>query len=283
MINLRRILLTGALLAQSFVASLAYGKTVIPVKTSKEFFDREFEFTKACFILINAKTGTIEDQFGQENCRQQLAPLSTFKIPLALMAFDSKYFSSPGQIIKWSGTDYGNPNWNKDQTPKTFIDDSVIWVSHKIVEQLGVDKVRKYLKDFSYGNQIIGGDIQKFWLTWGSLKISSQEQAEFLAKLWTQRLPVGVQAASQLRDVLKSGNVGSIKVFGKTGSGCVEGVCDGPMARHYGWFSGVIEVENKVYSFALQYSDLLPSQGWAGPKAKKIFYRYLEENAARFK
>ncbi len=120
------------------------------------------------------------------------------------------------------------------------------------------------------------GDIHNFWLTLGSLKISPIEQVEFLAKLWTHQLPVSVQATAQVREILKSGTIHGANVFGKTGSGCVD--CDSPTAKHSGWFSGVVETDRGIYSFALQYTNLLPSKSWAGPNAKKIFYRYLENN-----
>jgi beta-lactamase class D len=264
-----------------FLVSTASAAPVASAEKSKAFFEKEFDGKKGCFVLLNAKTKAIEDRFGGEQCAARLAPLSTFKTPLALMAFESGYFKSIDQVVKWDGKDEGSSKWNRDQTPKTFIENSVIWVSRKIVDHLGPDKVRKYLKEFSYGNMSVDGDFHNFWLTSGSLKISAAEQAEFLAKLWTGQLPVAARSRTQVREILRSDSVRVANVFGKTGSGCLEDVCDGPKAKHYGWFSGVIEIEKQTYAFALQYSDQLSSQGWAGPKAKKIFYRYLEQSFDR--
>jgi beta-lactamase class D len=83
-----------------------------PNASYKSFFEKEFESKKGCFVLIDSKTGAIKEQFGTESCREKYAPLSTFKIPLALMAFDSGYFVSSDQVITWDGKDYGSSAWN---------------------------------------------------------------------------------------------------------------------------------------------------------------------------
>ena len=70
---------------------------------------------------------------------------------------------------------------------------------------------------------------------------------------------------------------GDLKLYGKTGTGCIDEGCMSNSGRQLGWFVGIVEKNKKSYAFALNYSDLKKTKGYAGPKAKKIVYRYFEK------
>jgi len=114
--------------------------------------------------------------------------MSTIKIPFAIMAFDTRYFSDVEQTIKWDGKKRNRNSLNQDQTPITFISQSALWVSRLIVNNLGQQKVQLYINKFDYGNRKISGDLNSFWLPNGSIKISAQEQVKFLSRVWLQEI-----------------------------------------------------------------------------------------------
>ncbi|EQA7279531.1 TPA: class D beta-lactamase, partial [Klebsiella pneumoniae] len=49
-----------------------------------------FEGTEGCFLLYDASTNAEIAQFNKAKCATQMAPDSTFKIALSLMAFDAE-------------------------------------------------------------------------------------------------------------------------------------------------------------------------------------------------
>lgn len=61
-----------------------------------------------------------------------------------------------------------------DQTSTTWIANSVVWVSQVITSQLGEPIMKRYLRDWDYGNQDTSGGLTNFWLA-SSLKISARE------------------------------------------------------------------------------------------------------------
>jgi beta-lactamase class D/beta-lactamase class D OXA-1 len=240
------------------------------------FFEEEFRHREGCFVIKDMRSHALLELYGEERCRKRIAPQSTFKIPLVALAFKNKIFRTLDDRIVWDGTDHGSSSWNRDQTPVTYLKNSVIWVSRLIAARLGKETVERYLSDFHYGNEDASGYLGDFWLTNGTLKISAFEQIRFLAHLWSPSFDGKVSAAALARQALFRQEVGGYKVFGKTGSGCLSGSCEGPDARHYGWFVGVLEQGDCLYTFALNFEEKLATTGWAGPKAEQIVSRYVK-------
>src|ERR1700735_4499932 len=82
-----------------------------------------------CFILYSVNQHKIVKQYDTANqCRARLAPDSTFKIALSLMAFDQRIIQQK-TVFKWDGKKYAFPAWNQDQTPKSWLRNSTVWVS----------------------------------------------------------------------------------------------------------------------------------------------------------
>ncbi|WP_275896566.1 penicillin-binding transpeptidase domain-containing protein, partial [Klebsiella pneumoniae] len=81
---------------------------------------------------------------------------STLNIELSLMAFDAEIIDQK-TIFKWDKTPKGMEIWNRNHTPKTWMQFSVVWVSQEITQKIGLNKIKNYLKDFDYGNQDFSG------------------------------------------------------------------------------------------------------------------------------
>ena len=67
-----------------------------------------------------------------------------------------------------------------------------------------------------------------------------------------------------------------LKIYGKTGTGCIDEGCMDKPGRQLGWFVGIAENNKITYAFALNFSDLKKVMGYGGPKARKIIHRYFE-------
>lgn len=164
-----------------------------PVLATKFFSD-----VKGCFLLYNLKTQKFEHEIGAKTCRKRYPACSTFKVPLAVMAFDSQILKDQTQTLKWDGKKQWLEAWNKDHNAKSWMRESVVWFSQRLTPKLGTKKLQNYLNKFQYGNKSLKGGITQAWLNPPTnpvgLKISAYEQVEFMKKLWTDKLPASLIA-----------------------------------------------------------------------------------------
>ncbi|TXI93090.1 MAG: class D beta-lactamase [Neisseriales bacterium] len=150
----------------SSIASVSYAAEVN--------YAQIFAGKNACFILYDLNKKKTIEEYNSKRCKERIAPNSTFKVPLSLMAFD-KGVITESTIFKWDGKKREMESWNQNQTPRTWEQYSVLWVSQQITPKLGMKAIKDYLAKFNYGNQDFSGDKGKnnglthAWLT-GSLK-----------------------------------------------------------------------------------------------------------------
>src|SRR5690606_1878343 len=103
-----------------------------------------FSGTKGCFLLFNVKKNGFEKVIGDEVCKERFVPCSTFKVPLAVMAFDSGVLKDENQPLKWDGVKGFLDIHNQDHNAKTWIRDSVVWFSQRLTPRIGKSKIEKY-------------------------------------------------------------------------------------------------------------------------------------------
>lgn len=241
-------------------------------------FSSEFENKSGCFILFNLTQNKVIEKYNPARCSKRITTASTFKIPLSLMAFDQKLITQ-NTIFKWDGKNRDLAVWNQNQTPQTWLKNSAVWVSQEITPQLGMSKIKYYLKKFHYGNQNFSGDPKKnnglthAWLS-SSLKISANEQLNFIKLLVTNKLPVSQQAMTYTKEnMFLEISPKGYKLYGKTGSGRNK---NQPKNTQHplqdGWFIGFIQKSDQQYLFVLNFSDTQPPQTNepAGIRAKTI-------------
>ncbi len=231
-----------------------------------------------CFIA--KEDGKVVKQIGA--CDIRHSPFSTFKIPLAVMGFDSGILiSSNDPEVKFTTeidkayVTYYNPNkyptmllWKRDQTPQSWIRNSTVWYSRYITHKLGIAKLQHYLDEFAYGNKNISHCTEKCnnynglmdaWLG-NSLKISPSEQVEFLEKLATKTLHVTQDAQEKAVKLIKMETIyDDFQLYGKTGGG-----------MDSGWFIGWAEKANKRIIFAQYIEQKEDSLITAGKMAKEM-------------
>jgi len=235
-------------------------------------FSKFFQDKDGCFILYDLKTDKIIYHYNNARCALRVPPFSTFKPALAVMAFDKGVLKDENTVYKWDGVDHGNPVWNRDASATDWIKNSVVWYSQRITPQLGPATIKDYLAKLDYGNQDISGGLTQFWLD-SSLKISPDEELQFLKKLWCDKLPASSRAMELTKKImyLETSPSGVI-LSGKTGSGA-------PKKNALGWFVGHIQGNTGEYLFIVNYSENNPAKekSYPGMIAKNILKKILEE------
>ena len=108
--------------------------------------------------------------------------------------------------------------------------------------------ITNYLAEFDYGNQDISGGLTNFWLG-SSLKISANEQIEFLKKLWRNQLPVSTRAMTLTKKIIPLDiSPSGARLNGKTGSHTTD-------KSALGWFVGHLDSKEGEYLFAVNYTQ----------------------------
>jgi beta-lactamase class D len=219
-------------------------------------FTRIFAGRDGCFELYDLKADKLVVRSDPRRCAQRTSPCSTFKVPLALMAFDSGILVDESSPMKWDGIKTGRDAWDRDQTAETWMRNSVVWFSQRLTPVLGAAKVKGYLSRFDFGNRDMSGGLTIAWLG-SSLQVSPDEELRFWRRFWREDLPVSKHAFEMTKkitlvDVSKSGWT----LHGKTGSGAVG--ASGANKRSglwLGWFVGHVAKGDREYVFVTSYSD----------------------------
>lgn len=237
-----------------------------------------------CTLIVDVASDTVLVRDG--TCDRRVSPASTFKLPLALMGFDSGILED-GRTPRW---DY-RPEFkavNRDQKPvdpTIWLKDSVVWFSQEITRKLGDDRFAAYVAGFDYGNRDVSGNPGKddglthSWLS-SSLKISPDEQVRLVQRMLDRGLPVSAKALDATQATIPAFSAGGWQVKGKTGTGWLsgkKGAAD--RGRPLGWFIGWAEKDGRRLAFARLAVNNGKSDGFMGPKVRDAFLAQLPKLA----
>jgi beta-lactamase class D/beta-lactamase class D OXA-1 len=231
--------------------------------TQKEY-TKQFNEYNACFILYDVNAHKTVAEYNPSNrCNQRIPSNSTFKIAIALIAFDQGLISESTEFKQTWPNNPNIPSWNHDQTTKTWMANSIVPISQQITTKIGLTKMQHYMAGFAYGNQDFSGDsgknngITNAWLS-SSLKISAVEELAFLQAMLNYDLPVSNSAVNQTKVILSSAQLKNGLIHrGKTGSGWKNRQADGNNTGHErdGWYVGYVESGNNQYIFVTNLTD----------------------------
>jgi beta-lactamase class D len=234
-----------------------------------------------CTLIADLESLEILHEEG--DCKVRHAPQSTFKIPLAVMGFETEILKdSQNPVWKFEGKYTPNRDVEKEDTsPIKWQTESIVWFSQKITTKMGNQKFANFIDSFDYRNKDVSGDqglnngLTHSWLS-SSLKISPLEQVGFIRKLVNLDLPVSKSAQEKTLKILPQFTAEDWTVFGKTGTGYSR-FKNGEMNKNsvFGWFVGYAEKENRQLVFA-KYTIEKPQEGsYAGPRARDAFLKAL--------
>ena len=166
-----------------------------------------------------------------------------FKVPHALFALDAGAVRDEFQVIRWDGVKQDFDGWNQDQTLRSSMRHSTVWVYQQFAREIGEVREKEYLTRIQYGNADPSGGVDRFWLD-GALRISAMEQVDFLRKLYRNELPFKVEHQRLVKDIM----------IVEAGRDWIRRAKTGWQARvepQIGWWVGWVETPTGAVIFAL--------------------------------
>lgn len=281
---------TARMLAALPIVSLMSMSLMISAPTARAEAGAKAEAAKpiACTVIVDEVSSKV--LYRQGSCDQQFSPMSSFKLPLAMMGYDAGILEDATRP-RW---DY-KPEWNRSERerkatdPTIWLKDSIVWYSQEITRRLGPARFKDYVKRFDYGNADVAGvkgqtdGLTEAWLM-SSLKISADQQVRFLRDFRTGKLPISKAAMTATAEIVPHFQAGDgWDVQGKTGSGWLRDA-KGAVNRNrpLGWFVGwAVQGERRVVFARLEVGNRKVEQ-YASIIARDGFLAELPELAKGF-
>lgn len=237
-----------------------------PLQSDYQILDesKNFGSNSGSFVMYSMK----KDKYyiyNEKESRKRYSPDSTYKIYLALFGLDRHIISDKNSRMSWNHNHYPFDSWNKDQDLNTAIQNSVNWYFERISNQLSKNYTSDQLKQLNYGNKNLRS-YKAYWLE-DSLKISNLEQVIVLKNMMEQNNHFSKNEKKQLSSSLLIRKNENYELYGKTGTGIVNG------KYNNGWFVGYVITNHDKYYFSTHLSDEKAS----GENAKFINEKILKE------
>jgi beta-lactamase class D len=236
---MRRIVLS---IIVALIVDVTFSQT-IDEKNIKAQFD--IYGVEGCFVLFN-QSDDITIRYNSALCDSGYIPASTFKIPNSVIALEQGVVKDTSQVFNWNGRTWPNEAWNRNQTLKSAMKFSCIWVYFEIAEKIGIEKYYDYVKSFDYGNKNLVGPPTRFWLA-GEFRISANQQIEFLKKFYNYQLRVSKRSIDIVKDLIIIDHTEYYTLSGKTGGGMINDT------DYIMWLVGYVEKNNMVYFYAMNF------------------------------
>lgn len=226
-----------------------------PVDIGAKFREEQIEGT---FVLLDGQTGEFR-RYDEVRAAKQYLPASTYKIPHSLIALETGEAESKDFEIEWDRKrvprqPWWPAAWARNHTLESALQNSAVWYYQEIARRIGAERMQAYVNRFNYGNRNISGGIDQFWLT-GSLRISANEQVEFLRRFYVNEFGLAERTVRMTKDMLVLDQTPDYRLSGKTGWA---GLGESGVPQT-GWLVGYLERQGDVYYFALNI-DIRKSQ-----------------------
>ncbi|HDD7037254.1 TPA: beta-lactam sensor/signal transducer BlaR1 [Staphylococcus aureus] len=237
-----------------------------PLQSDYQILDesKNFGSNSGSFVMYSMK----KDKYyiyNEKESRKRYSPDSTYKIYLALFGLDRHIISDKNSRMSWNHKHYPFESWNKEQDLNTAMQNSVNWYFERISNQIPKNYTAAQLKQLNYGNENLGS-YKSYWME-DSLKISNLEQVIVLKNMMEQNNHFSKNEKKQLSSSLLIRKNENYELYGKTGTGIVNG------KYNNGWFVGYVITNHDKYYFSTHLSDEKAS----GENAKFINEKILKE------
>lgn len=224
-----------------------------------------FQNYEGCFVLYDMKTDNWAI-YNESLARSRVSPDSTYKIFDALFALEEGVITPEHTFLPQPDESYPFEEWNQDQTLQSAMTSSVNWYFQALDRQMGASVLRSYLKKTGYGNESLQGDLSTYWME-SSLKISPVEQVQLLVSFYCNDWDFDPSHIETVKDSLCLSSSDNTALYGKTGTGQVNG------QNINGWFIGFVESSGYPVFFASN----LRGKDAAGSTASSITLSILSD------
>jgi len=247
-----------------FLTSTIFSQKVEDRRDLKKYFDEYGH--EGCFILYDLKKDSYL-KYNPERCKERFIPASTFKIFNSLVGLETGAVKDVFEVFKWDSVKRSYDSWNQDLDMVNAFKYSGVWYYQELARRIGEEKMQHYISLNHYGNKDISGSIDMFWLD-GGLRISADEQIEFLKKLYQNELKFSRRSMDIVKQIMIYEETEEYIIRAKTGWAL-------RVEDQVGWFVGYIEKGNDVYFFAINVQSKNPEEGFVS--RKDITFKILKE------
>lgn len=182
--------------------------------------------------------------WGEEKSRMRVSPNSTYKIYSALLALEKGTITPDASLLPWDEKAYPFESWNQDQDLDSAMKNSVNWYFQELDRKAGLSSIQDFLDQIDYGNKNISGGPDTFWME-SSLKISPIEQVRLMADFYNNAFGFRDSSVQAVKDSMCITKEDGYALYGKTGTGNLEG------KDVNGWFTGYVETLGVPSFFAV--------------------------------
>lgn len=261
------LLLCSAPLVSTYAADKEYYRwNVEEERISQRDLSSYFGTYEGSFVLYDLKGDTWYIH-NMNSASHRTAPDSTYKIYDALFGLEEGIITPEHSLISWNRETFPFSSWNADQTLDSAMEHSVNWYFQSIDQQIGALTLRRRLQEINYGNAQIRENSSAYWME-SSLKISPIEQVELLTKLHQGELDFAPENVLAVKNSIRLSSSESGALYGKTGTGQVEG------QNQNGWFVGYAQTSGNTYFFA---ANIQAQQEASGSRAAEITMSILAD------
>lgn len=206
---------------------------------------------EASMVVLDTATGR-HVRLNPERAARPLPPCSTFKIPNTLIALGAGAVTLDDHAMardpeRDPRTDFWPDAWDRDQDLPSALRRSTVWYYQELARRVGPDEMQRQLDRLGYGNRDVSGGIDQFWLG-SSLRISADEQVDFLRRLHAGDLGFPEPHLALLREGLLQEAAGGRALYAKTGACPIAGEAE---ETWVGWWVGWIDRPEGAAFFAL--------------------------------
>jgi beta-lactamase class D len=207
-----------------------------------------FEGLTGTFVLLKSRTGEYV-RHNSQRAAQRFAPCSTFKIPHSAILLETGTATDPEYVVKYDAALKQQGAWAQDHSLRSAYRVSALWYFRALAMQVGIEAEQRFLEQFAYGNQSASGGLDDaggpFWVD-GTLRISANEQVEFLRRFYEDRLRLSARTTALTKSLMLADSTPRWRLSAKTGA-CRPSGEDAAV-----WYVGYVEKAGDVCYFALQ-------------------------------
>jgi len=194
------------------------------------------------FVLLNGSTGEYV-RYNRSRAAERFAPCSTFKIPHTAILLESGAAPDPTFTLKYDPALKQPSNWAQDFDLDGAFKASALWYYQTLARRLGMPAEHQFVQRFQYGNADTSGGIDAtgnpFWVD-GSLRISADEQVEFLRRFYEARLGLSKRTTRLTKEIMVAQDTSSWRLSAKTGA------CQPQGQETSNWYVGYVEKAGTV-------------------------------------